>query len=43
MDSTREAVMSIRIGQAKHELGHPKVVDDLGRPEQYVEALGATV
>ena len=35
--------MSIRIGQAEHELGHAKVVDDLGRPEQDVEALGATV
>ena len=35
--------MSIRIGQAEHELGHAKVVDDLGRPEQNVEALGATV
>ena len=43
MDGAGKAVMPIRIGQAEHELGHAEVVDDLGRPEQDVEALGATV
>ena len=43
MNSAREAVMSIRIGQAEHELGYAKVVDDLGRPKQHVEALRATM
>ena len=43
MDSAREAVMSIRVGQAKHKLSHAKVVDNLARPERHVKALGATV